>query len=152
MAPWIIPAGLALIASAGLLMFARCCRRCHARHKALAPLTDDCVRLAEEAGGYSHRSFVTKLGASRSVKVIVTEDSLVVDLMLPLGIFAEQIDMCHRIALSAIERVQAHHQKFGTECVITYRGCDGQTKQLSLFPESPDRFLRLLRRPQPVAV
>jgi hypothetical protein len=150
---WVMSVCLATVAAVFGAALLRCHRRCCVRRRCLPSPTDESVVLEEEnASGYSHRNLVTRVGgARRCVKLVVTKDGVVVDLAMPLALVAEQIDMCHRIAFSAIERVTEQEAPFGTECVITYRTPDGGRRQLSVFPEAPDKFLRVLKRNAPVA-
>jgi len=153
MSHWVLIVCLASVFMVLCAAFFRCHHRCCVRRRYLPSPADESVILEEErASGYSHRNLVTKVGgARRCVKLVVTRDSLVVDLAMPLALVAEQIDMCHRIALSAIECVTKEDAPFGTECVITYRTADGGRRQLSVFPEAPDQFLKVLKRSAPAA-
>jgi hypothetical protein len=153
MDPWVLPVCLGVLFALFASLLVRCHRRCCLRRRCLPNPTDDSVIHAEDgASGYSHRNLVTKVGgARRCVKIVVTRDGLVVDLAMPLALFAEQVDLCHRIAFSAIERVTEQHKPFGTECVITYRTPDGGHRRLSVFPEAPDQFLKVLKRNATVA-
>ena len=147
MPPWTIPASLVVAFLLGGLAFLNCYRTYCARQRSLLPIRGDDVLIKEdEASGYSHRSLLTEVAAaSHCVKLVVTHDSLVVDLALPFALIAKQVDMVHRIALSAIEAVRTQRLAFGIEYIITYRAEDGRSRQLSVFPESPDRFRKILR-------
>ena len=153
MSNWVLLVCLATVFTVLFAAFLRCHHRCCLRRRSLPPPSDHSVIIEEEnASGYSHRSLVTRVGGPhRCVKLMVTRDGLVVDLTMPLALVAEQIDMCHRIAFSAIERVTAQHAPFGTECVITYRTPEGGRRQLSVFPEAPDQFLKVLKQNAPAA-
>lgn len=147
---WVYYAGL-LALCLSLALLASCWRRCLARKRLFGKATPGVViHVERHASGYSHRNLITRLGGiARSVELTVTNDKLVVDVSYPLALVAEQVDLCHRIALDSIERVAARRVPHGLECIITYRNGEGLRQQLSLFPESPDRFLHALHAPVP---
>ncbi len=143
MPPWL---PYAAGAAALLALLALRCRHCCARKRSLRTATPSDVLHAEQhASGYSHRSLLTRLGGiARGVELIVTHDKLFVDVTYPFALVAEQVDLCHRIALDSIESVAARRLGPALECIITFRNDHGVSRQLSVFPESPDRFLRAL--------
>ncbi len=126
-------------------------RRCCSRKRSVRPhAAEPVVHTERHASGYSHRSLITQLGGiARRVELTVTSDKLLVDVAYPFALVAEQVDLCHRIALDSIERVAARRVAHGLECIITFRNGEGLRQQLSVFPESPDRFLHALRAPAP---
>ena len=144
---WVIPAVIAGFAVV-VLAFLRCWRRCACRKNSSPALA--ALHSERAASGYSHRSFLTKLGGvARKVEITVTNNDLLVDVAYPLALVAEQVDLCHRIALSSIEGVAARRVEHGLECIITFRNGRGIQQQLSVFPEAPDRFLQALHTPVP---
>lgn len=150
MPTWVFLAGgAAALLSVALVI--SCWRRCCARKRSLRQSPENTIVHSEHrASGYSHRSLITQLGGiARSVELTVTDDRLLVDVAYPFALVAEQVDLCHRIALDSIERVAARRVPHGLECIITFRNQGGARQQLSLFPESPDRFLRALHSPAP---
>ncbi|MFT3829945.1 MAG: hypothetical protein QM691_09605 [Opitutaceae bacterium] len=147
---WVFLAGgAAALLSLGLVL--SCWRRCSLRKRSLRHSPEKAIVHSEHhASGYSHRSLITQLGGvARQVELTVTDDRLLVDVAYPFALVAEQVDLCHRIALDSIERVAARRVPHGLECIITFRNQRGASQQLSLFPESPDRFLRALHAPAP---
>ena len=150
MPSWLYFAGAAVVLLTATLILS-CYRRCCARKRAQLPLlADQVVHTERRASGYSHRSLITQLGGiARGVELTVTADKLLVDVAYPLALVAEQVDLCHRIALDSIERVAARRVPHGLECIITFRNGRGLRQQLSLFPESPDHFLRALHATAP---
>jgi hypothetical protein len=150
MPTWVFFVGaIAVLLSTVLL--ALCCRRCCARKRSLSNgLAEPVVHTERHASGYSHRSLITRLGGiANDVELTVTADKLLVDVAYPFALVAEQVDLCHRIALASIERVAARRVEHGLECIITFRNGRGLRQQLSVFPESPDRFLNALHTPSP---
>ena len=132
-----------------VLAFVRCCRRCACR-KNSSCADSGALHTERAASGYSHRNLLTKLGGvARKVDLTVTGDRLLIDVAYPLALVAEQVDLCHRIALSSIEGVAARRVEHGLECIITFRNGQGIRQQLSVFPESPERFLQALHTPVP---
>ena len=150
---WVIPAVLVAgsVVLVLVLAFVRCWRRCACRkHSTSAASTAAALHCEHAASGYSHRSFLTKLGGvARKVELTVTSKDLLVDVAYPLALVAEQVDLCHRIALSSIEGVAARRVQHGLECIITFRNGNGIQQRLSVFPEAPDRFLQALHTPVP---
>lgn len=147
---WVLYAGI-LASTLTLVLLLSCWRRCCARKRSLRRDTPGQIIHAERhASGYSHRNLITQLGGiARNVELVITNDKLLIDVSYPLALVAEQVDLCHRIALDSIERVAARRVPHGLECIITYRNGQGLSQQLSVFPESPERFLRALRSPIP---
>jgi hypothetical protein len=147
---WVFIAG-GVAALLFVVLVVSCCRRCRARkHSLQQALQDPVVHSEHRASGYSHRSLITQLGGvARAVELTVTNDRLLVDLAYPFALVGEQVDLCHRIALNSIERVAARRVQHGLECIITFRNQRGTQQQLSLFPESPDRFLQALHASAP---
>ena len=150
MPTWVFFAGAVAVLLSTVLL-ALCCRRCCARKRSLSSApAEHVVHTERHASGYSHRSLITQLGGiAHGVELTVTADKLLVDVAYPFAIVAEQIDLCHRIALDSIERVAARRVGHGLECIITYRNGRGSRQQLSVFPEAPDRFLNALHAPVP---
>lgn len=150
MPTWVLLAG-GLAALLSLTLVALCWRRCCSRKRRFGTAAADrVVHTERRASGYSHRSVITQLGGiARRVELTVTNDKLLVDVAYPLALVAEQVDLCHRIALDSIERVAARRVAHGLECIITFRNGEGVRQQLSVFPESPDRFLNALHAPIP---
>lgn len=150
MPTWVYLAG-AVAAFLSVVLFALSVRRCCARKRSLRTTHPDHVLHTERrASGYSHRNLITQLGGiARGVELTVTADKLLVDVAYPFALVAEQVDLCHRIALDSIERVAARRVEHGLECIITFRNGRGLRQQLSVFPESPDRFLNALHAPVP---
>ena len=150
MPTWVFLAGAVAVLLSSLLL-ALCCRRCCARKRSIRTATTEHVLHTERrASGYSHRSLITQLGGiAHGVELTVTADKLLVDVAYPFALVAEQVDLCHRIALDSIERVAARRIGRELECIITYRNGRGSRQQLSVFPEAPDRFLNALRTPVP---
>jgi len=145
---WVFPAVIAGFAVVVFFSFLRCWRRCACRKNSSA--TSVALHSEHAASGYSHRSFLTKLGGiARKVEITVTNNDLLVDVAYPFALVAEQVDLCHRIALSSIEGVAARRVEHGLECIITFRNGHGIQQQLSVFPEAPDRFLQALHTPVP---
>lgn len=145
-------AGIAALLT--LTLITLCWRRCCARKRSLrSALSESVVHSERRASGYSHRNLITQLGGiARGVELFVTDDKLLVDVAYPFALVAEQVDLCHRIALDSIERVAARRIGQALECIITYRNGNGICQQLSVFPESPDRFLRALGTKAPELV
>lgn len=153
MPTWVFLVG-GLAALLSFVSLALCHRRCCARKRSLQPAPAEHVVHAEHrASGYSHRSLMTRLGGiARGVELTVTADKLLVDVAYPFALVADQVDLCHRIALDSIERVAARRVAHGLECIITFRNGRGLRQQLSVFPESPERFLNALHAPTPELV
>ncbi len=150
MPTWVFLVG-GIAALLSVIFFAVCHRRCCARKRTLLPAPADHVVHAEQhASGYSHRNLLTQLGGvARRVELTVTADKLLVDVAYPFALVADRVDLCHRIALDSIERVAARRVAHGLECIITFRNGRGLRQQLSVFPESPERFLNALHAPTP---
>ena len=150
MSTWVFFVG-GIAALLSTVILALCCRRCCARKRSLRNgLAESVVHTERHASGYSHRSLITRLGGiANDVELTVTADKLLVDVAYPFALVAEQVDLCHRIALDSIERVAARRVGHGLECIITYRNGRGSRQQLSVFPEAPDRFLNALHTPAP---
>ena len=143
---WVIPAA-AVGSLVVLLAFVRCWRRCACR-KSSSFSTTGALHSECSASGYSHRNLLTKLGGvARKVELTVTTSDLLVDVAYPFALVAEQVDLCHRIALTSIESVAARRVEHGLECIITFRNGRGIQQRLSVFPEAPDRFLQALHAP-----
>lgn len=149
---WVIPAVVgASVVFVLLLAFVRCWRRCACRKNSTTAVSNSTALHCEHAAsGYSHRSLLTKLGGvARKVELTVTNNDLLIDVAYPLALVAEQVDLCHRIALTSIEGVAARRGEYGLECIITFRNGHGIQQRLSVFPEAPDRFLQALHVPVP---
>jgi hypothetical protein len=147
---WVFLAG-GFAAFLSVLLLALSVRRCCARKRSIRTHSaEPVVHTERRASGYSHRSLITQLGGiARGVELTVTADKLLVDVAYPFALVAEQVDLCHRIALDSIERVAARRVAHGLECIITFRNGRGIRQQLSVFPESPDRFLDALHAHTP---
>lgn len=148
---WVFPAAIVCGSLVLVLAFIRCWRRCACRKSSSSRVaTSAPLHTERAASGYSHRNLLTKLGGvARKVELTVTNNDLLVDVSYPFALVAEQVDLCHRIALTSIEGVSARRVEHGLECIITFRNGHGIQQQLSVFPEAPDRFLQALRTPAP---
>lgn len=96
------------------------------------------------ASGYSHRSWITRLGgASNCLVVAVAGGRLIVRPMFPFNLMRPATrDLEHEVPLSALSRID----RDGTAVRLFFRGPQGD-EEISVIVKEPGAFVRALDRP-----
>jgi hypothetical protein len=104
------------------------------------------VRFDERtASGRSHKTLFTKLGgANRCLHVTVTDTEVWIRPLGPFNVFAQRLDLEHRIPRASITSALPQESTFGRNILLDYRDTQGQTHRLSLMLKKPDDFLKAL--------
>jgi hypothetical protein len=110
------------------------------------PVPDTGVHYVEgNASGSSHKTLFTRLGgASRCLRVTVTDTEVWIRPYPPFDIFAQMFDMEHRIPRASITSVRPGKTLWVRTLILDYQDQAGQMHRVSLVLRNPDAFLRAL--------
>lgn len=102
----------------------------------------DVVFCERFASGWSHKSWLTRLGgASNCLTVIVTRSQLAITTFFPFTAFASRYDVEHLIPISAITSLTPK----GRVTELEYRRSDGTHRKLSLRLRKTNDFMRVIQ-------
>ena len=98
------------------------------------------------ASGSSQRNFLTRLGgASRCLRLVVTDQVLWVTSWFPFSLIAAAYDLEHVVPLGRIRSVQGK-QSFGVpSLLLTFTDDQGSERSLRLAPKNQTKFLAALQ-------
>jgi hypothetical protein len=104
------------------------------------------IRFQERrASGHSNKTLFTKLGGVRNcLHITVTDTEVWLRLPFLLGIFAQDVNLEHRISRTSIASVQMVPSRSRRRILLEYRDDHGQLHGLSLILRDPNGFLRAL--------
>ncbi len=117
------------------------------REKSLMSIPKDIEFRDKRAKGYSLKNFWTRVwGWSWTLDVIVTQDDLITMVPSPWKYMdsGRECDLFHRIKRSDISEVAEHQGHFRKGYRITYKDEDGDSRQMILYLNEPDGFLKCL--------
>jgi hypothetical protein len=125
----------------------------HRKHGIQFPPLDSVKLLFHEgaASGCSHRSILTRFGgASRCLKVTVTDREVWIRLSFPLSILPPIYDLEHRISRDSICSVEESASGWFPSVLLDYRTDAGAVRRIQLRLRNPDGFIAVLKGPPPL--
>ena len=135
-----IPFTSALPLILGLLFLAYCIYRAVIAYRNRPPIRSENIIYQEwTASGFSETNLLTRMDC---IRLIVTQNSLIVTTWGPFLLFSAFYDLEHVIPLASLESIEVKKVMFHKYLRLTFRGDDGFISKICLAPNDPAAFLK----------